>query len=408
MVRILVVGAGRVGAPLAAWLSTKLDDVESVTAVDNNPQVCAWMRDGTFPWPEPGLNEAILDGRENNKLFVVEDFSSIEDASPFDMAFVCVGTPVSDSGEPQIGHVMQIVRTLKDTQIIIRSTVPPGTCDKMSTVLGRPVIHAPERLLLGNGMAELDGLPQIVGSTHLTGSLDEQHNIAIKFLIDTFPSVVLGTAVEAELAKICNNTVRYVEFALGTELSLLMGYAGADCHKVRKMMTEGYGRGRLAFPSFVSSYCLTKDWQMLQHQGLESSFAIAAYDFNQNLFKRLGARDLHHANNVGVLGLTYKPGQDDTRSSLTWDLLKWLKSEGVTGTLVHDPLIKLTAEQELEHGAYSVACLSDLLEVCDLIFVMTAHDEYAQIRPRADTVFIDPAGIVPVGNHSDFVRSVED
>ena len=400
MVRILIVGGGRVGAPLAAWLANK-DDIKSVTVCDTNPVIRGHLENADFDWQEPALNGAI---NSTNKLFVVDELPSKPEV--FDMAFICVGTPVN-GGEPMIGHIMQIGRQLVGTQVILRSTVPPGTSEDLARLMGQPVIHAPERLLLGKGIKELTELPQIVGTTHKE-SLFPKFAQTCETLEALFPKVIMGTAMEAELAKICNNTVRYIEFAVGTELSQLMTFAGADPSVVRAMMTEDYSRGRLAFPSFVGSYCLDKDWQMLAHRGLHSKFASMAFDFNQHLFSDIIGRDIGKYEKIGVLGLTYKPDLDDTRNSLTWKLLEWLKSENKHGILIHDPLVNLTSKEELEYGACSVLSPQHVLKDCELLFVMTAHEEYRNLVPHADTVIIDPASVIPARENDlngwDFIR----
>ena len=400
MVRILIIGGGRVGAPLAAWLANK-DEVKSVTVCEINEQIRNNLKNADFDWQEPGLNGAI-DSTE--KLFVID--SMPENPSVFDMAFICVGSPVDD-GWPQVGHIMQIGKQLVGTQVILRSTVPPGTSDDLARLMDQPVIHAPERLLLGHGLKELGELPQIVGMTHYE-SLFPKLASTVEFLNIIFPKIIVGTATEAELAKICNNTVRYIEFAVGNELSQLMTFAGADPASVRRMMTEDYSRGRLAFPGFVGSYCLDKDWQMLAHRGLHSAFAVAAFETNQNMFKNIVGDSIHKYNKIGILGLTYKPNLDDTRNSLTWKLLEWLKEENKHGILIHDPLVDLSTEQELKYGACSVLSPQHVLNDCELLFVMTAHEEYRNLVPHADTVIIDPAAIIPQRetdlNGWDFIR----
>ena len=408
MVRILIVGAGRVGAPLAAWLAThpkRLElGIQSISVSELNPQIRDWFTTASYPWPEPGMNEAIEQGINEKILHTVGPTSELPRTDVFDMAFICVGTPVED-GEPQLAHIKAIARDLQGTQLILRSTVPPGTSDEIAALTNQPVIHAPERLLLGTGMSELNILPQILGTTaYEHGTLFERHMLAFDVLTSLFSGTTIGSAVEAELAKICNNTVRYIEFAVGTELSMLMTHVGANPAMVRKMMTDNYSRGRLSYPSFVGSYCLDKDWQMLAFKGLHSKFAFEAFNFNQNLFKELTERIIDEHQHIGILGLTYKPEQDDTRSSISWELMKWLKDIGKSGVMIHDPLVKLTTEQELEYGACSVDSYKTILESCSLIYVMTAHAEYGAIRTNGQT-FVDPAGIIQVGNGYDFVRS---
>jgi len=394
--QINVIGVGRVGAPLAAWLAAK-PEVEHVAVSEINPDTAHMFETASFDWQEPNLNQAIKNGFNLDKLSMSNDISS----DKFDFAFICVGTPVED-GLPITEPIIKICQQLnKSVTPILRSTSPPHFTKELSQILKRPVIYAPERLLLGNGFSELNTLPQIIGTTFQlqpSENINQLHVIKaieiVNFLKIIFPTYILGTSTEAELAKLYNNTVRYVEFALGTELSEGAGKVGADWRNVREMMSSGYPRSAMAFPSFVASYCLTKDWQMLTHAMIPSSIAKSAHEYNTTLFKRLIEENKIKLKNknIAVFGLTYKPDLDDVRDSITFELLDWLNEKMPKRILLNDPIVNCL--DHINNYNYPIDVLdepNEIIDNADVIFIMTAHSAYLDINFPKGKIIIDPA-----------------
>ena len=407
--RVQIIGAGRVGAPLGAWL---MDKRIHVSFVDINEELLHDVVNGTLDWQEPYLNETLKDEAE----YIVTDSNQ-----PIDWAFICVGSPVDDNGIAQLDHVDKIIADIpKSVNIVLRSTVPPGTADRLSEKFGRTIWHAPERLLLGNGMTELNELPQIVGCTGPDFAI-RNYEFGAAFA-ECFPSYIYGKAIEAECAKVANNIVRYIEFATGTELSQLFQVTGADNKVVRQMMTEGYKRGRIAFPSFVGSYCLDKDWQMLQAvTGYIPTMAKAAADYNTRLIERLIQQDLllfmpnnFENKNITILGMTYKPNLDDCRQSPFFGIYDAVNCRTPNKIYVHDPLVQVdetfaelspfTNIEKLVIGNSAQAMVSK----SDLVILATAHDDYLYdtLELKEGTIVIDPSGMLST-KHSEFVWEVE-
>lgn len=393
--RIRIIGAGRVGAPLGAWL---LDKGHHVSFVDINEELLENVLNGTLDWEEPYLNETLQDEQEN--MIGPDEFC--------DWTFICVGTPVVN-GKPILDHIDKIITNISEsTNIILRSTVAPGTCDSLAKKHKRIIWHAPERLLLGQGMDELNELPQIIGATTTDASGD--YVLSTMQFTDnfagTFPSFISGTALEAECAKVSNNIVRYIEFATGTELAEQFAAVGANPRKVREMMTDGYKRGRLAFPSFVGSYCLDKDWHMLREaSGITPKMASAAADYNLNLAHKL-MNGLCKDKVVAILGLTYKPDLDDCRETPSIRVYHSALAQGAAEIRYHDPLVdidstfdELWPDVKKQFTVYDEAV--DAVLGADVVVVATAHSDYFEgFAFKDNTVVIDPAKIIPTSDYS--------
>ena len=390
--RIRVIGAGRVGAPLGAWLLAKN---HKVSFVDTNEELLENVLNGTLDWEEPYLNETLQDEQDNMILSPEEDC---------DWTFICVGTPVSN-GIPVLDHIDKIIEGIpKSTNIVLRSTVAPGTCDELAKKHKRVIWHAPERLLLGQGMDELDELPQIVGATgqeYILNLLTFTNAFA-----STFPSFISGTAIEAECAKVSNNIVRYIEFATGTELAEQFNAVGADPKKVREMMTEGYKRGRLAFPSFVGSYCLDKDWHMLAAKSnINPIMATAAAEYNLNLPSKL-LYNKCQGKVVAILGLTYKPDLDDCRETPSIRVYKSALTNNAAEIRYHDPLVdvdktfdELWPDVEKRFTVYDDA--ADAVRDADVVVIATSHSDYFEgFNFKDGALIIDPAMTIPSSTRS--------
>src|SRR5205085_11993901 len=134
-------------------------------------------------------------------------------------------------GTPSFSHIeidMRDIRAALDDllpvlepghSLILRSTIAPGTTDFVAGYLARRrgfaigsevfVAHAPERIAAGRFLEEIVTLPCIVGG------VGEQSGAVVGELFSVFgATIVQTTPVQAELAKIWTNILRYTMFAL--------------------------------------------------------------------------------------------------------------------------------------------------------------------------------------------------
>ena len=131
--KISVFGLGYVGAVTAACLSR---DGHTVIGVDVSDTKINLINQGRSPVVEPGLTELISEGVRLNRIFATSDAErAILDT---EVSLISVGTPPTEAGEPDLGYVWGVCRTIAESiekkesthVVVLRSTVPPGTLRK--------------------------------------------------------------------------------------------------------------------------------------------------------------------------------------------------------------------------------------------------------------------------------------
>src|SRR6185437_8471765 len=137
--------------------------------------------------------------------------------------------------------------------LILRSTIAPGTTEFVAGYLEKRrglrvgedvfVAHAPERIAAGKFLQEITSLPCIIGGV---GDSSTEHTANL-FSVFGAP-IVKTTPVQAELAKIWTNILRYATFALPNLLMMDCERYGANVFEVIDLINRDYPRGGIAPP----------------------------------------------------------------------------------------------------------------------------------------------------------------
>ena len=381
---VVIGGGGHVGLPLAIALA---DRGSKVVVYDVSEKAVATINAGKVPFSEPGaepvLRKAIADGR----------FTASTDASVVATArnvIVVIGTPVDEHLNPDPNAIPNALAGCSDyfrdgQLLVLRSTVYPGVTalvEKMVETLGinMPVAFCPERIAEHKAMEELFSLPQIVSSRSETG----RERAAVLFSTLTEQIVHLEPE-EAELAKLFTNTWRYIKFAAANQFYTMANSRGLDFEKIRDGLTKNYPRASdMPGPGFAAGPCLFKDTMQLAafsdntfslgHSAMLVNEGLPLYLVSQ-LEKRFDLSEL----TVGILGMSFKAGSDDIRSSLSYKLRRVLKfkAKAVLGT---DPYVSEETDDTL-------LPLDAVLEKADILIIATPHDAYRGLltgKPVAD------------------------
>jgi len=148
-----------------------------------------------------------------------------------DIAFVCVPTNLKD-GKLDTSIVEQVVRDGQEDLFIIRSTVMPGTCDKL-TAMGKNIVMQPEYLgeTVNHPMSDQKARPFII-----IGGLPEHTRKVIELYQLTYNANVTirqTTAYEAEIIKMTENRAIAFKVAQCQELYDVCEKAGVDYYIIR-------------------------------------------------------------------------------------------------------------------------------------------------------------------------------
>jgi len=261
--------------------------------------------------------------------------------------------------------------------------VYPGVTNLVERRLSELGVHVcvtfcPERILEGHAMTELYSLPQIIGAR-----TEEGHRRAAALFGKFTDKLIHTTPEEAELAKLFTNVWRYIKFAAVNQFYMIANSQGLDFERIRQAIAQDYDRAAdMPSAGFAAGPCLFKDTMQLGAFN-DNDFALghAAMLVNEGLPLHIVSRleqthDLSQLT-VGILGMSFKAGSDDTRSSLSYKLKRILTFKA-RRVLTTDPYVTTDA---------ALVPLEEVLEEADLIILATPHKDYRDLtftQPVAD------------------------
>jgi UDP-N-acetyl-D-mannosaminuronic acid dehydrogenase len=383
---VVVGGCGHVGLPLGlaladAGLSVVLYDIAAATV----ERVAA----GEMPFVEPGCEE-ILRRVIGDRLAVTTDASAVSSA---EYVVVVIGTPVDEHLNPDPMVVSVAVEELAEHLVngqlmVLRSTVFPGTTAVVEQViahLGRKieVAFCPERIAEGKAVEELHELPQIVAAR-----TEDGYRRAEELFGHLTAHTLRVSPEEAELAKLFTNSWRYLKFAIANQFFMIANDFGIDYERVRSAVRYEYPRAAdLPGAGFAAGPCLLKDTMQLAafnnnnfvlgHSAMMVNEGLPLYIVSK-LEKRFPLSQM----TVGILGMAFKAGSDDIRSSLSYKLKRILKFRA-RNVVCCDPYVSSDPE---------LVALQDVLKQADLLIVGAPHAEYAALETELPLVDVTGSG----------------
>jgi len=391
---VVVGGGGHVGLPLAIGLA---DRGSRVVVYDINAATVATINAGTLPFSEPGAEPKLKENLANGRLTASADPAVVATAQH---VVVVIGTPVDEHLNPDPNAIPRALedtaKFLTDGQILIlRSTVYPGVTalvERMIAAQGLDidVAFCPERIAEHKAMEELFSLPQIVSSR-----TDRGRERAAALFSTLTDSIVHLEPEEAELAKLFTNTWRYIKFAAANQFYMMANERGLDFERIREGLSRDYPRAQdMPGAGFAAGPCLFKDTMQLAafsdnnfqlgHSAMLVNEGLPLYVVTR-LEKKYDLSEL----TVGILGMSFKGGSDDIRSSLSYKLRRVLKFKA-KAVLCTDPYVTEDTDPTL-------LPLDAVLAKADILIVATPHPEYRGIvtdKPVADVWNVMGRGVM--------------
>jgi UDP-N-acetyl-D-mannosaminuronic acid dehydrogenase len=386
---VAVVGLGRVGLPLALSFADRGLDV---VGVEREPAVLEQVAAGRMPYRETGTQELLERVLETDRL---QTTRSVQDAAGADHIVLTLGTPAHVHIEIDMSQIKQVIDDLlpvlrEGQSLILRSTVAPGTTDWVAGYIEQRrgfrvgedlfVAHVPERIAANHFLEEIATLPCIVGG------VGDRSGAKAAELFEVFGAeIVQTTPVQAELAKIWTNILRYTEFALPNLLMMEAEQYDANVFEVIDLINRDYPRGGIANPGLTAGACLRKDFTFSEERSSAPGMLLAVSRVHETvplfLVKGLKARlgDLRDRK-VAVLGLTFKRDSDDLRDSLSFKLVRLLERE-LAHVARHDPHVSAGSDP-----------LEAALEGAEAVVVATNHSAFEDLLTRLPdgVLLVDP------------------
>jgi UDPglucose 6-dehydrogenase len=385
---IAVIGAGYVGLVSAVGFAAKGHAIE---LVETNPVRLDALRAGRVPFTERGVQEALNDALESGALSVLDHTSR----TTADIVLICVGTPIDDDGHADVSAVEAVLADVAALDrrpiVVVRSTMPVGTSQRLMrdghVTDPSHFFTVPEFLRQGSALADFGNPTRVV-----IGRTPEADAAAEAILIDVFGAfggpLRVVTLEEAELIKNGANAFLALKISFANEMAGLAERAGADVGPV----LDGIGLdprigSTYLHPSFgFGGSCLPKELQTIAASGTERGLAMhvtsAAHQANlahQTLFaERIDSIVGGVAGRrIGFLGLAFKAGTDDIRSSPAVTLAGWLLDHGAE-VHAYDPAAAGHAARALP-DLITEPSATAALAGADVAVIATEWPEFAEL-----------------------------
>ena len=391
--KISVIGCGYVGLVSGFCFA---DSGHKVTCVDNSDKKIELLKDNKVPIYEPGLEELLLKNVENNNLsFELNINENIKDS---EIVLIAVGTPTNENGDADLTFVNQCVREISEfispnTQIIIKSTVPVGTCDEVEDIIKENCLHSdfsvisnPEFLREGNAINDFINPDRIVIGT------DDQ--TSRKIMINLYKNIINEDKIfftsrrSSELIKYASNSMLAMRIIFINEIADLCEKIGANVTDIAK----GIGLDKRIGPHFLEpgpgfgGSCFPKDARALIESGkkydapqtLLESVILGNENRKKNISKKiLDKLDKQSENQIGILGVTFKAETDDMRESPSLIIIPDLQENGMNIS-VYDPegekeASKILKDVNWKKSAYEAA------ENVDCLVILTDWEEFKNL-----------------------------
>ncbi len=411
-----VVGCGWVGLVTAAGFA---EMGKNVIGVESDPDRLASLRSGEVPFHEPELAEVLEACSER-----IEFTDRLQDLVDCEVAFVCVGTPSSETGEADLGAVdasTDGIATLGGPAIVMKSTVPAGTGARIRAAhAGTSYVSCPEFLREGSALEDFRSPARVVIGA------DEGSDEAADLVEDLYRP--LGAPIQrtglasAEMIKLASNAFLATKISFVNEIANVSEQVGADVTEVAQGMglDPRIGVGFLNPGLGYGGSCFPKDVRALQalagNSGYSFQLLSAVIEVNdrqkQRVLEKLTANLGSLAGKrVALLGLSFKPGTDDMREASSIFLAHRLEEAGAE-VIGYDPVAHEMAQAVLPDVSLADTPLAALSEADAAVLVtewpeLIALDWSAAAEAMSGNLVVDGRNCLPVEDLVGFGLVVE-
>lgn len=377
--KVTVIGAGKMGLPLAAVFASR---GATVIAADADSNMVATINRGQAPFDEPGLSELMREMVGAHRLSATTN--NREAIAGADVCVVLVPVMLDATKGADLRIIRSIAADLavalrKGAMVAFETTLPVGETRRLGAIieggrlkLGRDfaLVFSPERVKSRFVLRNLQVNPKIVGGASAADAARGEEFYS-RYLGG--PVINVGSLEAAEFVKLAGMVYRDVNIALANELAWYSHALGIDFQRVVEaantdgeaaLLSPGIGVGGHCTP--VYPYFLIRD---AESRGIDVGLTAAARKLNESqpakLVSKLGNI---RGKEVLVLGLAFRPEVKEAAYSPAFGLRDELTRRGAVVKL-HDPLF--TSEEIAQHGFEAAAPDGQ-----EIIILNTAHQDY--------------------------------
>ncbi|PSP55919.1 nucleotide sugar dehydrogenase [Halobacteriales archaeon QS_1_67_19] len=388
---VAVYGLGKMGLPLAAVYA---DVSGNVVGADVDPEVVRTINAGECHVKrEPGLAELVEDTVERGALSATDDPRAAADDAAVHVAIV--PTPITDEKEADLSILRSVVRDIGSgldpgDLVIVECTVPPRTCeDLVYPILADEAGHeefglafCPERTSSGRAVRDIRGAyPKVVGG------VDDESTGAAELIYGEITDndvLAVSDATTAEAVKVFEGLYRDVNIALANELATLTDELGIDVNEAIETANTQPFCDIHAPGAGVGGHCIPYyPYFIINEFDADADLLRTARTVNDSMpeftvetvTRELSAegKDVADAT-VAVLGLTYRPGVEETRATPARPIAERLSALGAD-VLGVDPMLDEAEAFALEKVSQGALYQREL----DAVVLVTPHEEFEDV-----------------------------
>ena len=393
--KIAVAGTGYVGLVAGVCFAER---GHQVMCVDVDEEKVKVMKSGVSPIYEQDLEELMKRNYAEGRLDYTTDYEkAYKDA---DAIFIGVGTPEQPDGSANLSYIATVSRQIaesieKDCLVVVKSTVPIGTNDKVEQFIRDFLVHDvkvevasnPEFLAQGTAVRDTLEAKRIVIGT--------ESKEAEKMLMEIYEPfnlpIVSVSRRSAEMIKYASNDFLALKISYMNDIANLCELVGANIEDVAKGMSYDprIGSNFLKAGIGYGGSCFPKDTKALKYLAKQHGYTLrtveAAVDVNTEqktkLFKKASDRLITFNNlKVAVLGLTFKPGTDDLREAPSLDNVKLLLEKGAN-IYAYDPVGEDNYKKKYPTEINYVSSPEEALKDANVCFIFTEWNEIKNVKP---------------------------
>ena len=400
--KIAVAGTGYVGLVAGVCFAEVGHDV---TCVDIDEKKVKLMESGVSPIYETGLQELMQKNYKAGRLHYTTDYKKAY--SNADAIFIAVGTPEQPDGSADLSYIAIVARQIaenieKDCLVVVKSTVPVGTNDKVEQFIKDFLINDvkvevasnPEFLAQGSAVHDTLHAARIIIGTDSDWAKDMLMEIYKPFNLP----VVNVNRKSAEMIKYASNNFLALKISYMNDIANLCELVGADIQDVAKGMSydERIGAKFLNAGIGFGGSCFPKDTKALRFLANQHGYKLRTVDSavevnteqRLKLYKKACNRLITFKGlKIAVLGLTFKPNTDDLREAPSVYNVPLLLEAGAE-IVAYDPVgvdnFKIVYPQgKNKKGSIKYTDnVEKALEEANVCFIFTEWQSIKDIKPQ--------------------------
>lgn len=390
---ISVVGTGYVGLVTSVCLA---DTGNVVVGIDVDDAKVEALSAGECPIFEPGLTELLRSNLQAERLRFMTDLA--EGVRAAQVIFLALGTPPRPDGSADLSIMEQVAVEVArhldhDIVVVVKSTVPVGTCDRIEQLMnaaarhGVAVVSNPEFLKEGSAVDDFLRPDRVIIGAEDAAAGELVRSLYLPYVRNQKPILVMGRRA-AEMSKYAANAYLATRISFINEIANICDRLGVDVKDVRSGMGSDARIGHhFLYPGCgYGGSCFPKDVQAIaafaRQAGYEAELIGTVHAVNERqkgvLFEKLQSCLGHDmtGRTVALWGVAFKPKTDDIREAPAVHLIDRLLQAGAT-VRAHDPQALDNLRQCYGERVRGVRDAYEVAEGADALVVVTEWNEFA-------------------------------